>query len=96
MSLLLINLIKYVHKLEIWGASDDKLFDELPFESISIIPLAKKKKKKFKQARIKLIHKAKGMDVAVITVNTSGQKVSSTSALGLYNGSAPRDIKGEA
>lgn len=55
-----------------------------------------KKKKKCKQARIKLIHKAKGMDVAVITVNTSGQKVSSTSALGLYNGSAPRDIKGEA
>lgn len=68
-----------------------KLFDELPFESISIIPL---EKKKCKQARIKLIHKAKGMDVAVITFNTSGQKVSSTSAFGLYNGSAPHKGRG--
>lgn len=69
------------------------LFDETSFESISVIPLAKDV---VNQQEINECLKAKGMNGVVITLNKSGQKASSTTALGLYYGSPLHDAKGEA
>lgn len=69
-----------------------KLFDELSFESISIIPLAKDV---VNQQETNECIKARGMDVAIMTVNISGQKANSTTALGLYYSSRLHDAKGE-
>lgn len=69
------------------------LFDELSFESISIISLAKED---VNQQETNECLKAKGINDVVIALNKSGQEASSTTALGLYYGSVLHDAKGEA
>lgn len=69
------------------------LFHELFFESTHIIPLAKNVAN---QQEANECLKAKGMNDVVIILIKSGQRASSTTALGLYCGSLLRDTKGEA